>query len=120
MSKFNGVPSPPASTQPSEYQPLGAYYDENLQPLFSSYKAFEHHLAAVRDELETEGALVRVGRLLNVHKPTFWSMFLAAQRAMLQRRRKAELHTVGATPPSEAPPSPRNRPRKRRVAEVAV
>lgn len=96
MSKRFEATQPVASPQPSDYQPLGDYFDENLQPLFGTYKAFEHHLAPVRDELEEDGALARVGRLLNVHKPTFWPKFLAAQRALLQRRRNAEPRAVDA------------------------
>jgi len=112
MSKRIEAPLQAASLQPSDYQPLGNYFDENLQPLFGTYKAFEHHLAAVRDVLEEEGALARVGRLLNVHKPTFWPKFLAAQRALLQRRRNAEPRTGDALPSIRASPKPTGRPRK--------
>jgi len=89
MSKRIEAPPQAAPTQPGDYQPLGDYFDENLQPLFGTYKAFEHHLAVVRSELEEEGALARVGRLLYVHRERFWPEFVAAHREAGHRRTRA-------------------------------
>jgi hypothetical protein len=89
--KTTAQPTAAASLDtPGEYARLSDYYDEALQPhLFDSYKAFLHHLDTVQDELEACGAVIRIGKLLYVHKARFWPEFRKAHAATSQRRAAA-------------------------------
>jgi hypothetical protein len=85
------VPQLAAASQdaPAAYARLSDYYDEELRPIFATYKVFQHHLDSVQDELEACGALIRIGKLLYVHRARFWPEFRQAHTNAAQRRAAA-------------------------------
>lgn len=83
-------PTKPAASvladSPADYAKLADYFDAELGPLFSTWKAFQHHLETVQSDLEDSGALIRVGKLLYAHRTRFWPEFKAAHAAAAKRR----------------------------------
>jgi hypothetical protein len=91
---LNELKHPPAAVipdKPGDYARLADYFDEALQPLFDTFKSFQHHLDAVQDDLEASGALIRIGKLLYVNRATFWPAFKQAHAMAAQQRAAALL-----------------------------
>jgi hypothetical protein len=99
------------SSAPSDYARISDYYDENLRLLFSTYRSFEHHLEPVRPALEDAEVLVRIGKLLYVHRTRFWPAFQQAHVQMTQKR------AAGLLQPARKPQ--RTKPESQPVAITA-
>lgn len=71
---------------PRDLAHLARYFETELQgSVYDDLRSFRNALAPVQDELEDCGALVRLGRSLYVHLPTFWAAYLEAHRARSRR-----------------------------------
>jgi len=86
---------PAALPPPHEFCSLSKAFDDlGLVELFDTFKAFEHHVDHVRDELAEARVLIFIGKRLFVHRERFWEAFVAAQELLRLGRVRARALTA--------------------------
>lgn len=60
------------NTQPSDFQPLKAWFLEHGTAVFNSDKLLHYHTKPIQKELIEAGAMAKVGVHLFLHKTRFW------------------------------------------------